>query len=267
MAEAAEPVDLNDPTDGPSVAPGSIGAPLVVLSDVDKYFGDLHVLQHIDLTVHKGEVVVVLGPSGSGKSTLCRAINRLETIQGGTISLDGTALPEEGKALAHLRADVGMVFQSFNLFAHKTILENVTLGPVKVRKKSAADAKKRGMELLKRVGVDSQADKYPAQLSGGQQQRVAIARALAMTPQVMFFDEATSALDPELVKGILALIADLGADGMTMVVVTHEMGFARSTSDTVVFMDHGKVVESGPPERIFDGAETERLQRFLSQVL
>jgi glutamate transport system ATP-binding protein len=162
MAEAAEPVDLNDPIDGPSVAPDSLGDPLVVLSDVDKYFGDLHVLQHIDLTVHKGEVVVVLGPSGSGKSTLCRAINRLETIQSGKITIDGEALPEEGKALAHLRADVGMVFQSFNLFAHKTILENVTLGPMKVRKKSSADAKKRGMELLKRVGVDSQADKYPS---------------------------------------------------------------------------------------------------------
>src|SRR6476659_2760743 len=185
MAEAAEPVDLNDPTDGPSVAPDSVGAPLVVLRDVDKYCGDLHVLQHIDLTVHKGEVVVVLGPSGSGKSTLCRVINRLETIQSGTITIDGQQLPDEGKALAHLRADVGMVFQSFNLFSHKTALENVTLGPIKVRKMSAGEAKKRGMDLLTWVGVESQAEKYTAQLSGGQQQRVAIARALAMDPKVI----------------------------------------------------------------------------------
>lgn len=218
MAEAAEPGDLNDPTDGPSVAPGKLGEPLVVLDDVDKYFGDLHVLQNIDLTVHKGEVVVVLGPSGSGKSTLCRAINRLETIQSGTITIDGEALPEEGKALAHLRADVGMVFQSFNLFAHKTILENVTLGPIKVRKKSAAEAKQRGMELLKRVGVDSQADKYPAQLSGGQQQRVAIARALAMDPKVILFDEPTSALDPEMVNEVLDVMVGLARQGMTMIV-------------------------------------------------
>jgi glutamate transport system ATP-binding protein len=267
MAEAAEPVDLNDPTDGPSVAPGSIGAPLVVLSDVDKYFGDLHVLQHIDLTVHKGEVVVVLGPSGSGKSTLCRAINRLETIQSGTITIDGEALPEEGKALAHLRADVGMVFQSFNLFAHKTILENVTLGPVKVRKKSAADAKKRGMELLKRVGVDSQADKYPAQLSGGQQQRVAIARALAMDPKVILFDEPTSALDPEMVNEVLDVMVGLARQGMTMIVVTHEMGFARKAANRVVFMADGQIVEEADPETFFTAAKSNRAKDFLSKIL
>ena len=267
MAEAAEPVDLNDPTDGPSVAPEQLGAPLVVLSDVDKYFGDLHVLQHIDLTVHKGEVVVVLGPSGSGKSTLCRAINRLETIQGGTITIDGTALPEEGKALAHLRADVGMVFQSFNLFAHKTILENVTLGPIKVRKKSAADAKKRGMELLKRVGVDSQADKYPAQLSGGQQQRVAIARALAMDPKVILFDEPTSALDPEMVNEVLDVMVGLARQGMTMIVVTHEMGFARKAANRVVFMDGGQIVEEADPETFFTAAKSNRAKDFLSKIL
>ncbi len=267
MAEAAEPVDLNDPTDGPSVAPDSVGAPLVVLSDVDKYFGDLHVLQHIDLTVHKGEVVVVLGPSGSGKSTLCRAINRLETIQGGTITIDGIALPEEGKALAHLRADVGMVFQSFNLFAHKTILENVTLGPIKVRKKSAADAKKRGMELLKRVGVDSQADKYPAQLSGGQQQRVAIARALAMDPKVILFDEPTSALDPEMVNEVLDVMVGLARQGMTMIVVTHEMGFARKAANRVVFMDGGQIVEEADPETFFTAAKSNRAKDFLSKIL
>jgi glutamate transport system ATP-binding protein len=267
MAEAAEPGDLNDPTKGPSVAPDSIGDPLVVLSDVDKYFGDLHVLQHIDLTVRKGEVVVVLGPSGSGKSTLCRAINRLETIQGGTITIDGEVLPEEGKALAHLRADVGMVFQSFNLFAHKTILENVTLGPMKVRKKSAADAKKRGMELLKRVGVDSQADKYPAQLSGGQQQRVAIARALAMDPKVILFDEPTSALDPEMVNEVLDVMVGLARQGMTMIVVTHEMGFARKAANRVVFMSDGQIVEEADPETFFTAAKSNRAKDFLSKIL
>lgn len=243
------------------------GEPLVVLDGVNKHFGDLHVLKDIDLSVNRGEVVVVLGPSGSGKSTLCRTINRLETIESGTITIDGKALPEEGAALAKLRADVGMVFQSFNLFAHKTILDNVTLGPIKVRKQSKADAEAKAMELLERVGVAHQAKKFPAQLSGGQQQRVAIARALAMEPQVMFFDEATSALDPELVKGVLALMADLAGQGMTMVVVTHETGYARNVSDNVLFMDHGVVVETGKPERIFDAAESERLRAFLSQVL
>src|SRR6478735_9382516 len=210
--------------------------PLVVLDKVNKHFGELHVLQEIDLTIGEGEVVVVIGPSGSGKSTLCRAINRLETIDSGTITMDGAPLPSEGKALAHLRADVGMVFQSFNLFAHKTIRENVTLGPIKVRGLKKAEADRRAMELLERVGVAHQADKYPAQLSGGQQQRVAIARSLAMDPKVILFDEPTSALDPELVGEVLGVMRDLAKEGMTMIVVTHEIGFAREVADQVVFM-------------------------------
>ena len=238
-----------------------------MLSNVDKHFGSLHVLKDINLSVRKGEVVVVLGPSGSGKSTLCRAINRLETIESGSISIDGQKMPEEGKALAHLRADVGMVFQSFNLFAHKTILENVTLGPVKVRRKSAADARQRGMELLKRVGVDSQADKYPAQLSGGQQQRVAIARALAMDPKVILFDEPTSALDPEMVNEVLDVMVSLARQGMTMIVVTHEMGFARKAANRVIFMDAGQIVEEGDPESFFTHAQTTRAKDFLSKIL
>jgi glutamate transport system ATP-binding protein len=256
-----------DPTAGPSVAPGHVGDPLVVLSDVDKYFGDLHVLQHINLSIRKGEVVVVLGPSGSGKSTLCRAINRLETIQSGTIAIDGKLLPEEGKALAALRADVGMVFQSFNLFAHKTILENVTLGPIKVRKLSVADANRRGRELLKRVGVESQADKYPAQLSGGQQQRVAIARALAMDPKVILFDEPTSALDPEMVNEVLDVMVSLARQGMTMIVVTHEMGFARKAANRVVFMADGQIVEEADPDTFFTAATSDRAKDFLSKIL
>jgi glutamate transport system ATP-binding protein len=266
-ASDGQPVDLTDPTAGASVAPESIGEPLVVLRDVDKYFGDLHVLQHINLSVHKGEVVVVLGPSGSGKSTLCRAINRLETIQSGSIAIDGKELPDEGKALASLRADVGMVFQSFNLFAHKTILENVTLGPMKVRRKSAAEAKKRGMELLTRVGVESQAEKYPAQLSGGQQQRVAIARALAMEPKVILFDEPTSALDPEMVNEVLDVMVTLARQGMTMVVVTHEMGFARKAANRVVFMSDGQIMEENDPESFFTDPQTARAQDFLSKIL
>ena len=260
-------IDLTDPTAGESVAPEEVGEPLVVLTDVDKYFGDLHVLQNINLAVRKGEVVVVLGPSGSGKSTLCRAINRLESIKSGSIKIDGEELPEEGKALAHLRADVGMVFQSFNLFAHKTILQNVTLGPIKVRKKSAAEAKKRGMELLTRVGVESQAEKYPAQLSGGQQQRVAIARALAMDPKVILFDEPTSALDPEMVNEVLDVMVTLAKQGMTMVVVTHEMGFARKAANRVVFMSEGQIVEENDPETFFTAPESPRAKDFLSKIL
>ncbi len=263
--ESASP--LQDPPVGSLVARRHLGDPLVVLTGVDKYFGPLHVLQDINLSIHKGEVVVVLGPSGSGKSTLCRAINRLETIQSGSITIDGKTLPEEGKALANLRADVGMVFQSFNLFAHKTVLENVTLGPVKVRKKSAGDARQRGMELLKRVGVDSQAEKYPAQLSGGQQQRVAIARALAMDPKVILFDEPTSALDPEMVNEVLDVMVSLAKQGMTMVVVTHEMGFARKAANRVVFMAEGQIVEEAPPEDFFTNPQTERAQDFLSKIL
>jgi glutamate transport system ATP-binding protein len=256
-----------DPTTGPSVAPDELGEPLVVLTDVNKHFGELHVLRDINLSVRKGEVVVVLGPSGSGKSTLCRVINRLETIESGTITVDGRQLPEEGKALAGLRADVGMVFQSFNLFAHKSILDNVTLGPIKVRKKSADEARKRGVELLARVGVESQAEKYPAQLSGGQQQRVAIARALAMEPKVILFDEPTSALDPEMVNEVLDVMVGLARQGMTMMVVTHEMGFARKAANRVVFMDEGRIVEESDPESFFTHARTARAQDFLSKIL
>ncbi|RFU19320.1 amino acid ABC transporter ATP-binding protein [Geodermatophilus marinus] len=243
------------------------GGPLVRLTGVNKWFGDLHVLQDIDLSVERGEVVVVIGPSGSGKSTLCRAINRLESIQQGEISIDGERLPEEGKALARLRSDVGMVFQSFNLFAHKTILENVTLGPTRVRRKSKADAERRARELLERVGVAAQADKYPAQLSGGQQQRVAIARALAMEPKVMLFDEPTSALDPEMINEVLDVMTSLAREGMTMIVVTHEMGFARRAANRVVFMDGGRVVESSDPESFFTNPQSDRAKDFLSKIL
>ncbi|MFE6619190.1 amino acid ABC transporter ATP-binding protein [Streptomyces sp. NPDC008086] len=243
------------------------GDPLIELRDVNKYFGDLHVLQDIDLTVGKGEVVVVIGPSGSGKSTLCRAINRLETVQSGTILLDGQPLPAEGKALARLRAEVGMVFQSFNLFAHKTVLQNVSLGQVKVRGRKKEDADRRSRELLERVGVADQADKYPAQLSGGQQQRVAIARALAMGPKAMLFDEPTSALDPEMINEVLEVMRQLAQDGMTMIVVTHEMGFARSAANRVVFMADGRVVEDRSPEEFFTNPSSERARDFLSKIL
>ncbi len=241
--------------------------PLIVLDGVNKWYGDLHVLQDIDLTVGKGEVVVVIGPSGSGKSTLCRTINRLETIDRGSITLDGQRLPEEGKALASLRSEVGMVFQSFNLFAHKSILENVTLGPIKVRGKSKADAEERGRELLDRVGVGAQADKYPAQLSGGQQQRVAIARALAMEPKAMLFDEPTSALDPEMISEVLEVMVDLAEQGMTMIVVTHEMGFARTAGDRVVFMADGAIVEENTPEEFFTHPRSDRAKDFLGKIL
>ena len=243
------------------------GQPLVVLSGVNKWYGDLNVLKDIDMSVKKGEVIVVIGPSGAGKSTLCRAINRLETIDEGTITLDGQPLPAEGKALASLRAEVGMVFQSFNLFAHKTILENVTLGPIKVRKQKKADAEKRAKELLDRVGVGHQANKYPAQLSGGQQQRVAIARALAMEPKVMLFDEPTSALDPEMIKEVLDVMVDLAKRGMTMVVVTHEMGFARTAADRVVFMADGAIVEENTPEEFFTNPQSDRAKDFLGKIL
>jgi glutamate transport system ATP-binding protein len=241
--------------------------PLVRLSGVNKWFGDLHVLQDVDLTIARGEVVVVIGPSGSGKSTLCRTINRLESVQQGEITIDGERLPDEGRDLARLRSDVGMVFQSFNLFAHKTVLENVTLGPVKVRRVARADAEKRAHELLDRVGVGAQAEKYPAQLSGGQQQRVAIARALAMDPKVMLFDEPTSALDPEMINEVLDVMTSLARDGMTMVVVTHEMGFARRAADRVVFMDGGRIVESADPETFFTSPSSPRAQDFLSKIL
>jgi glutamate transport system ATP-binding protein len=241
--------------------------PLVVLDHVDKHFGALHVLQDINLSIDRGEVVVVIGPSGSGKSTLCRAINRLETIDSGSISIDGQPLPEEGKALAALRAEVGMVFQSFNLFAHKTILENVTLGPIKVRNMPKEEAVKKATALLERVGVAHQAEKYPAQLSGGQQQRVAIARALAMEPKVMLFDEPTSALDPEMIKEVLDVMVDLAEGGMTMIVVTHEMGFARTAANRVVFMSDGQIVEENNPEEFFTNPRSDRAKDFLGKIL
>lgn len=249
-----------------SVPPTS-SAPLVVVSDVQKHYGQFQALKDIDLTVDRGEVVVVIGPSGSGKSTLCRTINRLETITSGSITIDGKELPKEGKGLAELRADVGMVFQSFNLFAHLTILENVTLGPMKVRKMKKADAEKEARALLDRVGVGHQADKLPAQLSGGQQQRVAIARALAMKPKVMLFDEPTSALDPEMINEVLDVMVGLAKDGMTMIVVTHEMGFARKAANRVVFMADGQIVEQAVPEQFFTNPQSDRAKDFLSKLI
>ncbi|MCW2903338.1 MAG: transporter related protein [Streptosporangiaceae bacterium] len=243
------------------------GQGLVVIEKVNKHFGDLHVLKDIDLIIQRGEVVVVIGPSGSGKSTLCRSINRLEPIDDGTILVDGKALPAEGKKLAQHRADVGMVFQSFNLFAHKTILQNVTLGPIKVRKLAKAAADKEALELLARVGIANQAQKYPAQLSGGQQQRVAIARALAMKPKVMLFDEPTSALDPEMVQEVLDVMTSLAAEGMTMIVVTHEMGFARKAANKVIFMADGQILEENTPDEFFTNARTDRAKDFLSKIL
>ncbi|MEV4622837.1 amino acid ABC transporter ATP-binding protein [Asanoa sp. NPDC049573] len=241
--------------------------PLIVLEKVNKYFGDLHVLHDVDLSVERGEVVVVIGPSGSGKSTLCRAINRLEPINSGTIRFDGKVLPAEGRELARLRSDVGMVFQSFNLFAHKTILQNVTLGPIKVRKEKPAAARERALALLERVGIANQAEKYPAQLSGGQQQRAAIARALAMQPKAMLFDEPTSALDPEMVGEVLEVMTSLARDGMTMVVVTHEMGFARHAANRVVFMADGQLVEEAEPVEFFANPRSDRAKDFLSKIL
>jgi len=240
---------------------------VVELDHVDKHFGDLHVLRDITLTIQRGEVVVVIGPSGSGKSTLCRAINRLEPVDSGQIRLQGEPLPAEGRELARLRAEVGMVFQAFNLFAHKTVRENVTIGPIKVRGLKKADADERAQQLLQRVGVADQADKYPAQLSGGQQQRVAIARALAMDPTVMMFDEPTSALDPEMIKEVLDVMVDLAETGMTMVVVTHEMGFARRAAHRVVFMSDGSIVEEASPDEFFDNPRSDRAKDFLSKVL
>jgi glutamate transport system ATP-binding protein len=258
-------------TEGGSVTgagPGTPGnTPLVVMSKVNKHFGALHVLQDVDTEIGRGEVVVLIGPSGSGKSTLCRTINRLEPIDSGTIVFDDEQQPQEGKALARLRADVGMVFQSFNLFAHKTILQNVTLGPIKVRGASKAAAEERAMQLLERVGIANQAGKLPAQLSGGQQQRAAIARSLAMDPKLMLFDEPTSALDPEMINEVLDVMIALARDGMTMVVVTHEMGFARRAADRVIFMSDGKLVEQATPDEFFTAPKSERAKDFLSKIL
>ncbi|MEV8440292.1 amino acid ABC transporter ATP-binding protein [Actinosynnema sp. NPDC051121] len=240
---------------------------MIRMAGVDKFFGPLHVLKNVSLEVPKGQVVVVLGPSGSGKSTLCRTINRLEPIESGVIEVDGQPLPAEGKELARLRADVGMVFQSFNLFAHKSIVDNVMLAPLKVRKTPAAQARKTAMELLERVGIANQAEKYPAQLSGGQQQRAAIARALAMRPKVMLFDEPTSALDPEMVQEVLDVMTTLAKEGMTMLVVTHEMGFARKAADRVIFMSDGEVVEDSTPEAFFSAPKSNRAKDFLGKIL
>lgn len=240
--------------------------PVIELRHVDKHFGELHVLKDISLKVKKGEVVVIIGPSGSGKSTLCRTINRLETIDSGEILIDGVAIPEEGKNLAKLRAQIGMVFQSFNLFAHKNILDNVTLGPIDVLHVSKKEAREEAMKLLKRVGVDSQAAKVPAQLSGGQQQRVAIARSLAMHPKAMLFDEPTSALDPEMIGEVLDVMTKLAGEGMTMVVVTHEMNFARRVADRIIFMDGGSIIEENTPEEFFAHPSTLRAQEFLNSI-
>ncbi|MGC4836109.1 amino acid ABC transporter ATP-binding protein [Micromonospora vinacea] len=240
---------------------------MVSVRGLNKWFGPLHVLKDIDLTVAAGEVVVVVGPSGSGKSTLCRCLNRLETAGQGSIEIDGEPLPAEGRALARLRADVGMVFQSFNLFGHKTVLDNITLGPTRVRRIARPEARQQAMALLERVGIADKADHHPAQLSGGQQQRAAIARALAMQPKVLLFDEPTSALDPEMVNEVLDVMVSLAAEGMTMIVVTHEMGFARRAADRVVFMDDGRIVESGAPDEFFAAPRTERARDFLSKIL
>jgi len=250
-----------------SAASVASAAPMISAANVQKHFGALHVLKDITLEVPRGEVVVVLGPSGSGKSTLCRAINRLEPIDSGEIKIDGIPLPAEGKALAQLRADVGMVFQSFNLFAHKSVLDNVSLGPIKVRKVDKGQAEQLALSLLDRVGIASQKDKLPAQLSGGQQQRVAIARALAMRPKVMLFDEPTSALDPEMVQEVLEVMIDLAKEGMTMLVVTHEMGFARHAAKRVLFMADGEIVEDAPPNEFFAAPKTTRAKDFLSKIL
>ncbi|MBA3587825.1 MAG: amino acid ABC transporter ATP-binding protein [Chloroflexi bacterium] len=241
---------------------------IIVARDVHKWFGQLHVLRGIDLTVKAGEVVVMFGASGSGKSTFIRTINRLEEHQRGEIIVDGIELTNDIRNIAAIRSEIGMVFQSFNLFPHLTALENITLAPRKVRKSARADADAVGMKLLERVGIPEQAHKFPAQLSGGQQQRVAIARALAMNPKIMLFDEPTSALDPEMISEVLDVMKGLaGETGMTMICVTHEMGFARAVADRMVFLDHGQIVEEGPPSQIFESPQQERTKQFLSQIL
>lgn len=245
----------------------AIGKPMIVMEHVNKWYGTMHVLRDVDLTISEGERVVVCGPSGSGKSTLIRCINRLESHQEGRIYVDGTELTDDLRSLDTIRRDVGMVFQSFNLFPHLTILENCTLAPIWVRKIPKAEAEALAMSFLERVRIPEQALKYPGQLSGGQQQRVAIARALCMQPRIMLFDEPTSALDPEMIKEVLDTMITLAESGMTMVCVTHEMGFARQVADRVVFMDRGEIVESGPPERMFESPQTDRLKMFLSQIL
>lgn len=260
--------ESSTPAQAPGGAPArGTGDPLISVRGVDKFFGDFQALKDIDLDIHRGEVVALIGASGSGKSTLCRCINRLETITSGEILIDGEPLPEEGKDLARLRSDVGMVFQSFNLFPHLHAVENVTLGPTKVRKVPKARATEQAMALLERVGLKGKEHNLPAALSGGQQQRVAIARALAMTPKAMLFDEPTSALDPEVINEVLDVMSGLAKEGMTMLVVTHEMGFARHVCDRVVFMDAGEIVEQGEPEQFFQDPETQRAKDFLGKIL
>jgi glutamate transport system ATP-binding protein len=256
-------MSLNAETGTP---PDTVG-PIISMRGVSKRFGDHQVLTDIDLDIERGEVIVVIGPSGSGKSTLCRTINRLEPISEGTILFDGVPVPVEGRELARTRADIGMVFQSFNLFPHMTVLENVTFGPIKVRGEDKGVVVERAKELLDRVGLAAKRDAYPPQLSGGQQQRVAIARGLAMQPKLMLFDEPTSALDPEMVSEVLDVMRGLAVDGMTMVVVTHEMGFARATADRVVFLDGGRIVEQDTPQKFFDSPASDRAQDFLARVL
>jgi glutamate transport system ATP-binding protein len=262
-------VDGDDQVDGPLAGSYGLepGEGIVSVQKVDKWFGENHVLHQVDLEVGKGQVVVVIGPSGSGKSTLCRCINRLERIDGGRILVDGQPLPEEGKALAHLRADIGMVFQSFNLFAHKTVLDNVTMAPIRVRKLRKQQARAEGMAILERVGLPDKGRAYPAELSGGQQQRVAIARALAMKPKVMLFDEPTSALDPEMISEVLDVMSELAAEGRTMLVISHEMGFASNAANLMCFMDGGRIIEAAPPRQFFDHPQTERARNFLSKIL
>jgi general L-amino acid transport system ATP-binding protein len=249
---------------GPAEAPGSA---MIMIDRVNKWFGALHVLREVSLTIAEQERVVVCGPSGSGKSTLIRCINRLEKHQQGRIVVDGTELTDDTRALDTVRREVGMVFQSFNLFPHLTVMENCTLAPIWVRKMKKAEAEELAMTLLRRVKIPEQAKKYPRQLSGGQQQRVAIARALCMRPKIMLFDEPTSALDPEMIKEVLDVMIELADSGMTMVVVTHEMGFARRVAHRVVFMDQGEIVEVAPPSEIFENPRTDRLKLFLSQIL
>ena len=241
--------------------------PIIEIRNLDKYFGSFQALSDVSLTVNTGERVVICGPSGSGKSTLIRCINRLEEHSAGDVVVDGIKLTDETKNIRAVRAEVGMVFQQFNLFPHLTVLENLTVGPIRVRKISKSEAVERARKYLERVHIPEQAEKYPIQLSGGQQQRVAIARSLCMEPRIMLFDEPTSALDPEMINEVLDVMVELAETGMTMVVVTHEMGFARKVADTMVFMEDGKIVETAPPDKFFQNPESERCRMFLSQIL
>jgi len=250
-----------------SDATRSVGEPIIELIGVHKFFGDFHALKDINLNVGRQEVVVVIGPSGSGKSTMIRCINRLETHDMGQIIVDGVELTDDLKSIQEIRRETGMVFQQFNLFPHLTVLDNITLAPRQVRRQSKDEAEAMAMQLLERVGIPEQARKYPGQLSGGQQQRVAIARSLAMQPKVMMFDEPTSALDPEMIKEVLDVMVELAHGGMTMIVVTHEMGFARNVADRVVFMAQGQIVEVGTPEHFFTNPQEDRTKLFLSQIL